>query len=247
MVPKPQRAALVVATSLLATLLGSCAAAPAPESQDLAPAAPGATSAGSPGATPTGATPLGPTHTGTTPTGGSADPRLDQVARGLIRPDQVPGWEQVHEAREPLSTVIEPAACQPLVDQVLGRGTGPRGATVTYRRAGVTVQQWIEYLEPGATPVADLQQLASTCRAFTMNDAGERTPATAYPLEAERLGDRRLAIHVVVRPAQPVHLGVMWVLQGDTLMTVLVDGTTTPEADLNHFSELGYANQRTLN
>ncbi len=39
----------------------------------------------------------------------------------------------------------------------------------------------------------------------------------------------------------------MWVLQGDTLMTVLVDGTTTPEADLNHFSELGYANQRTLN
>lgn len=223
-----QRAGVVVTTALAATLfLASCAqSAPEPQVRPAEVAQPSA-----------------PAATGQTRT---ADPRLDRLAEGLIRPEQVPGWEQVLEPREPLDIVIEPAACQLLFDQVLAKNAGPEGTTVTYRRDGVTVQQWIEYLDPGQTPVIDLQQVAGNCQAFTLNDAGERTPATTSPVEVPRLGERRLAIKLVVRPEDPIHVAAMWVLHGDTLMTVVVEGATTPTEQLQRFAALGYANQRTL-
>lgn len=224
---------LAVSGAIAAILLSGCTgqnqpAAPAPASSapatepasadptpSEAPSSPAAETAqptpdGAPAATPSGA-PAAPTD----PT------KLDGA---LLKPDQLPGWQHAENANEPIEAKADPAACDAIYQQTVGKVASDFGATAAYTKDSLFLQEFIDLVDNGTQSISDIEKTVAQCQNFSVNEGGEVTKFTATPMPVPALGDRSYAVRLGVDGPDKAELLYVWVAHKDTVMMLHIDG-----------------------
>jgi hypothetical protein len=150
----------------------------------------------------------------------------------LLQREQLPGWERVETERPPLASSIEPAACQALHDQTLGKVASDMGATVAYQRGEQFLQEYLDLVDRGTDSVTAVEQAVASCPRFVTTDAGEQTTVTVTPLAVPQLGDRGFGVKLTIEADTPAELLYAWGAHRDVAMMVHLDGPTADEPTL---------------
>lgn len=226
----------LVTGSLAVSACGADAPAPAPvPTQSSAPAtaptsAPGPTSAPAPASSPTG--PAAPTD----PT------KLDAA---LLQPAQLPGWERVESEQPPLGSVVEPAECQAIYDQTLGKSASDMGATAAFQRGDQFLQEYVDLVDRGSDAVSMVEQAVTACPRFTTVDEGERTSVTVSALAVPSLEERSYGVRLAIGGAAPAELLYVWAGYRDVVLMLHLDGPQADEATLSQTAQLATDQLRT--
>ncbi|NNG21337.1 hypothetical protein HJ590_17605 [Naumannella sp. ID2617S] len=219
-----------LATICAVTLLGGCsgntAAAPPAAPPAGTPTAAGDGASATPTAAPTTAS------AGVTPTSSTTPTDPEKLDRGLLRPEQLPGWRPAEFTDEPVDARVDPPACSTVYDQSLGKVASDMGATVAYTQDPLFLQEFVDLVDNGAKSVGEIEQSVGQCKEFTVDENGEVTKFTATPIPVPALGDKAFGLRLGVTGAEPAELLYVWVGHKDTLMMLHIDGDKVDQAQL---------------
>lgn len=159
---------------------------------------------------------------------GQTDPqRLDAV---LIRPEELPGWQNSPAATDHAEVRIDPAECQELYYQAPGKVANPMGSSVAYTQGDAReLRQVADLVDSGAQSLQQIDELVSRCVKLTVIEDTNKIPVMAAPLETPPLGERSKAARFTLGINPATEVVVVWVAHKDVLLTTAVQGATVDQ------------------
>lgn len=208
-------AACVVPLTLVACSAQESAVEPAPAPSEGAPVTPMT----SPGPTVKTASPTAaPTETAP----GTTDPvKLDKA---LLIDGDLPGWQPAEADDSHPETTTDPAACGDLQRATVGKVASDMGAAAGHAKDDQDFTQFLDVVDNGKHAVTDVEKWVDSCQTFTMDDAGEKTPATVSTFPATGIGDESVGVRLTLKGDAEVDVLVVLAGHRDVLQTIVLQG-----------------------